>query len=955
MVTLLGLKECKKIFMKRFLIVLLAGVFALALSGTKVLAQNTLKVRVLDSLSKEPVEFATVSIKYIGETQAKRYALTDSEGAATIKSAPVGRATVVVECVGYVQHKQVFDVRRGENDLGVIKLFADNQLSSITITASGNQIVVKQDTLEYNANAFKTNDTDMLEELLKKLPGVEVDSDGKITANGKEITKIMIDGKTFFMDDPQLASKNLPAKIIDKLKVVERKSDEARFTGIDDGEEETVLDLSLKAGMENGWVGNVGGGYGTNKRYEGSFMVGKFGKGLQLSFIGNANNTNNRGFNDMAGSMMSIMMSGGGMGNMGGGGGGRGGFTFTGNGVTASKMAGMNLNYQSDDKKWKINTSYLYSTTNKDVIETRDRTTMLSESMNQYNWSSGKQNTASHGHRLDGEIEYNPTDGTSFIFRPYLRIGNGSFDSHNSFHTLRNIDSTNRGFNNSFGDNKSQQIGGRLVFRQRLGKPGRTLTMRLNYSFSNNVADGFNRSETNYFTSGVISSVAEIDQKYHQNQRSNQFGINATYTEPLGKNYFIQGSYRFSKNHSNSLKNTYDADPGLIDSYTNLNPDYSSDYRGDFTTQRYEIALRKQEEKYNFMFGFSASPAKTTSVGRGRDTSYTVTNFAPSARLDYRISDSKFLRLYYWGRTQQPSLNQLLPIPDNSNPLIVQEGNDRLNPSFSHSLGGEYRFTNRHTYTFMGTGLDMSYATRSIINQKRYTADGVQHSRYINADKGVYSINGRLFMNSKIGKSDFSYNIFTNIRFNNGFSYVASGGDFVENETKNLNINFNTAVTYRLDNFEARVGGATNFRNAWYSVKTMDNISTWTNRIFTSVNWTFLKSFNVTSEINYRWYNGYSAGYGQAQTIWNGEISKSFLSNAFTFKVRVYDILNKSRNTYRNTSENYFEDITNNTLGRYVMFTLTYKFGSFGGKSIREGGNRRGFMGGGPGMRGGRR
>ena len=927
----------------------------------KAYSQNSLKVMVLDSASHTPVEFATMSIKYIGETQAKRYALTDSTGVAIIKTAPVGRANVLIECVGYRQHTQVFDVHRGANDMGTVYLNGQNTLKGIVVTAAGNQMVVKKDTIEYNASSFKTNETDMLEELLKKLPGVEIDSDGTITANGKTINKIMIDGKVFFMDDPQLASKNLPAKIIEKVKVVERKSDEARFTGIDDGEEETVLDLSLKKGMAEGWIGNVGGGYGTDKRYEGSFMVGRFTKNLQISLLGNANNTNNRGFNDMAGSMMSVMMSGGGMGgmNMGGGRGGGGGFTWTGNGITASKMAGSNINYQSDNKKLKVNSSYLYSTTDKDVLETKDRTTMLSETLEQKNWNDGKQNTVAHGHRFDSEIEYNPTDATSFIFRPYLRVGNGDFDSRNNFYTLRGGDSTNRGFSSNFGDNNSFQAGGSAMWRQRLWKPGRTMTLRFNYSFSNNSSDAFNISETNYFTGGLLSSTEGINQKYHQNQRSNQFGINFSYTEPLGKNYFIQTSYRYSRNHSNTVKNTNDYDP-VTDTYSIKNEEYSSSYMGNFQTQRIELALRKQEEKYNFMFGLSATPAKTTSIGRGRDTSYSVTNFAPSARLDYRITEEKFLRVYYWGRTNQPNLNQMLPIPDNSNPLYVQEGNDKLNPSFSHRVGGEYNSSNRATFTFLRANVELQYTTKSIINQMRYTSDGVRHSRYVNADKGIYNVSGGLFFNSKIARSDFSVNMMSRMSYGNGISYVASEGDYVENETKNLNINLMANITYRLDNFEARVGGGTGFRNAWYSVKTMDNIRTWNNRLNASINWTFLKTFNITTDINYRFYKGYSSGFGDPQTIWNGEISKTFYRNAFTFKVRVYDILNKSRNTYRTTSENYFEDVTNNTLGRYVMFTLTYRFGSFGGRSMREGGNRRGgFMGpppgGGPGGFGGRR
>ena len=924
-------------------------------------AQTTLKVRVIDTLTKEPIEFATFSIKYIGEQTAKRYALTDSTGVAKIANAAVGRATVAIECVGYLPYNGVFDVHRGVNDMGTIALDGRNMLNAVTVTAAGNQILVKRDTIEYNANSFKTNETDMLEELLKKLPGVEIDSDGTITANGKTINKIMIDGKTFFLDDPQLASKNLPAKIVEKVKVVERKSDEARFTGIDDGEEETVLDLSLKPGMANGWIGNIGGGYGSKHRYEGAAMVGRFTKNLQISFIGNANNTNNRGFNDMAGSMMSVMMSAGG-GGMGRGVGG--GFSFTGNGITASKMLGTNVNYQTDDKKWKINSSYMYSTTNKHVEEETNTTTMLSETLNQFSWNDGNQKTVSHGHRFNAEIEYSPTDATSFIFRPYIRIGNGDFRQNATFYTKRGLEEEEAAFINdgnrsSTGDNNSQQIGGRLLWRQRLWKPGRTLTLRVNYAFSNNKVDGFNYSATNYYTDGALSSEKIIDQKYNQVQRSNQFGVNFTYTEPLGKNYFVQGSYRYSLNHSNTSKMTYDKN-ATTQQYTDLDEDYSSKYASNFVTQRYEIALRKQEDKYNFMFGISATPASTKTEGRSpRDTSYTVTNFAPSARLDYRISETEYFRIYYWGNTTQPSLNQLLPIPDNSNPLVIQSGNDKLKPSFSHRIGGEYRTNNRQTMSWFGTFFDFTYTKDAIINKKAYREDGVQENTYVNVDKGTYSANVRLMYNSTIAKSPFSFNIFTNFRFNNGYSYVNSSGTFVENNTKSLNASFNGRLTYRIDNFEATVGGGTNYNNSWYSVKSIEKVSTWSSRVSASINWTFLQTFNVTTDVNHRFYHGYSAGYGKSQTIWNGEISKTFYHNAFTFKVRVYDILNKSRNKYRTTSENYIREVSNNTLGRYVMFSLTFRFGSFGGKNMRDASGRGGFMGppmgGGPGGGRGRR
>lgn len=930
-----------------FVLLFICGSLSVGYSQNSV---YTLKARVLDSASKAPVEFATMSIKYIGETAAKKYALSDSTGVVIIKNVPVGRATVTIECVGFRQYHSVFDVHKGANDMGTVYLNGHNQLSAIVVTAAGNQIMVKKDTIEYNANSFKTNETDMLEELLKKLPGVEIGSDGTITANGKTISKIMVDGKTFFMNDPQLATKNLPAKIVEKVKVVQKKSDEAKFTGIDDGDEETVLDLSLKSGMMNGWFGNLGGGYGSDKRYEATGMIGKFTKKLQVSIIGSANNTNNRGFNDMAGSMMSAMR--GESGGMGGGGGM--GFAFTGSGITASKMLGTNINTQSDDQKWKINASYLYSTSNKDVTERKDKTTMMSDTSHLYNKEDGKDLTISGGHRFDSEIEYAPSDATSFVFRPYLRIGDGNFDQSNRFQTIRDLDSTNRGYSRSFGDNNSQEAGGSLLYRQRLGKPGRTMTLRLRYEYSHNVVNGYNNSETNYFANNIIDSTYTIDQKYHQMQKSNTFSVRASYTEPLGKNYFLQGTYSYSYKTNETDKVTYDYN-NLSKQYDQIDSSYTHDYTGDFINQRVEVALRKQEEKYNFMFGASIQPSTTKSTGRVRDTTYSVTNFAPSARLDYKFSDSKFLRVWYQGSTDQPSLNQLLPIADNSNPLIVTEGNDRLKPSFTHDVSVDYRTNNKVNFSWFGVNADASYTKDNIINQKIYTNDGVLHNKYVNSSKGIYSLNARIMYNSRIAKSDFSISNMLFANYGNSVSYVRSNKEYVENETKALNLRENLRLMYRNDYLEVAVSGSVNYKNAWYSVKTLDKVSTWTNRISGSFNWTFCQTWNLTSDATYNFYRGFSAGYGDSQTIWNASFSKTFWHNAFTFKVAVYDILNDARSTYRTTTENYVQDVENNTLGRYVMFTLTYRFGKFGGQGgMRMGPGGMGGMRGGPGGGGGR-
>ncbi len=877
--------------------------------GNFLFAQNTLKVVVLDSATKAPVEAALFSVKYIGETNPKRHALTDSTGTAVIQRVPVGRAEARIDYVGYRTYTATVDVKRGANDIGAVYLASVNTLSSITVSATGNQMLVKQDTIEFNASSFKVEEADMLEELIKKLPGVEIE-DGKIYADGKEVKKIMIDGKTFFMDDPTLASKNIPAKIVEKIRLLDRQSDEARFTGIDDGEEETVLDLSLKNGIFDNWFGNLGGGYGSDRRYEGALLAGRFTNTAQLSVIGNTNNTNNAGFRDMAMDMLTSMV----------------GNTATGNGVTTSKMGGANYNYESKNKKLKTQNSYLYSASDQVIEQTVDRVSSLSDDVTQYSHSQNSNRNKTRGHRFNSETVYSPSENTSFTLKPNIQLGSGDFSRGRVFSTLRNADSTNRGTSSSFGDNSSAKGGVTFVWRQRLGKPGRTMALVLNGNFSRNIADGYNRSNTFYFKNGEINRTKDVDQFYHRKNTSNGYAVYITYTEPLGRNYFLQFAHRSAKSRSTTLRNTFDYDPET-GSYDILDEDMTRDYKGWFTTRRYEMSFRKQERRYNFMLGASLQPSTTKSTGRGRDTSYTVYNIAPTARFIHKFDGSRYLRVTYRGTTSQPSLNQLLPLKDNSNPLVIQEGNDRLNPSFTHNLDTEYRTGKRNRYRWFSVTFRGKYTTNSIINRKTYTPDGVQMRQYINSDKGIYSLDLRLMYNYRIPNTDFYWNLWTRSALNNGISYLNVNSQFEENITTNLNLGLNNRLSYRLDDFEATAALSLSYRRTWYSSKSLENLSLWTNRASGSLNWTINKTWNISSDLTHRFFIGYSEGYGKSQTIWNASVSKTFFRKRMTAKVKVYDILKSNRSVSRTNAENYWQDTRNNTLGRYLMFTLLYRFG----------------------------
>ncbi|MDR2585232.1 MAG: TonB-dependent receptor, partial [Prevotellaceae bacterium] len=370
----------------------------------------TLKAILIDSLTHAPIEYATVAIYESGSETVSKFAISDKKGIIEIIGIKRGQHIVKFDLMGYRSQTQtiLFTVRESTIDLGRIMMQEDvNLINAAVVTSTGNPIVVKKDTISYVASAFKTSDSDMLEELLKKLPGVEVDSDGKITVNGKEITKVMIDGKTFFTDDPSIATKNLPANIIERVNVVNRRSDQARFSGIDDGNEEMVLDLSIRPGMMNGWFGNLGAGYGTDDRYQANGMVGRFEGSRQMAFIGNLNNTNNRGFFDaMAGSMQGMRMGGGGGGRGGGGGVRFGGNTmrFGGDGLTTSWNVGTNMNTELMNKRLKMGGNYFYGGTDTEQESKVDRQNFLPDSTF-FSKQKDSSNTRSQTHRVGLDID----------------------------------------------------------------------------------------------------------------------------------------------------------------------------------------------------------------------------------------------------------------------------------------------------------------------------------------------------------------------------------------------------------------------------------------------------------------------------------------------------------------------------------------------------------------------
>ncbi|MDX9781373.1 MAG: outer membrane beta-barrel family protein [Bacteroidales bacterium] len=933
-------------FSKFFLLLALSLVLSSFLHAEDEQREIRIKVVVLDSLRSTPVEFATASVTKVGEETPFKYALSDARGLAEIRGIIPGSYSLRIEYLGYETYIKsiVLDEHR-VIDLGEVKLKEQlNTLNSVVVSAVGNPIIVKKDTVEYNASSFKTTDSDMLEELLKKLPGIEVDSDGKITANGKEITKIMIDGKAFFLNDPQLATKNLPAKIIEKVKVVEKKSEQAQFTGIDDGEEETVIDLSIRPGMMNGWFGNVSAGYGTEERYQAAGMVGNFTKTSQLTAVANINNTNNRGFSDIAGGMMAAMRNSSGMGGsmirMGGA-----TMRFGGSGLTTSWMGGVNANKDFNDGKLKIGGNYLYSGSDRLQENKTFRQNFLKDSTFDYSEET-ISNSFSDGHRAALNIEYKFNDRTSILFRPNVSITKGSFEDSRDFWTKGGSGvRINEGSSISRGENSAQSFEGDLLLRHRFSKPGRTFSLNMDMEFSNN--ELFNGVNTSRTIIGNDTDSSIVDQRFTTDSKSYDISARASYTEPLGKNYYMELAYRFGYRYSDSDKKVYNK--GIDDDYDVIDPLYTNYFENIFVNHRAEVNLRKNEEKYSYVLGVNAQPSLMKSVrSDGTIINRSVVNFAPSAQLDLKFTDTRNLRLRYTGRTRQPSINQLQPVIDNSNPLLIPTGNPDLLPEFEHSLNANYRDTKRETFRTIDAGLRANYTQDRIVTQRWYDESGVQYTMPVNAS-GSFNINANLMYNTPIKKSKFSVMNFTNAGVNKGVSFSGRTLETLQKGyTTTLSISEMLRFMYRGEKLEVSVGGRVRYNYAWYTIQQTEKPATWNNAINGSVNWTLPAGFNLATDMDYNFYIGYGEGYNDPAMVWNAEISKLLFKNSATLRLKVFDILNESKSVWRTTTDNYIEDVQNNTLQQYFMLSFTWRFGNFGGQ---KGGSQpmRG-----PGMGGGR-
>lgn len=907
---------------------------------------------VVEQGSDTPIEQATVRLLNVKDSAMVRGVVSARNGSFTLKNVKKGSYLLHITFIGYDPLYQPLQITGKKNPVNVGKLELSDgaiELGEAVVIGKAPEVTVRNDTVEYNADSYKVTEGSVLEDLLKKMPGVEVDSEGKITVNGKEVKKVMVDGKEFFSDDPKVASKNLPAKMIDKLQVLDKKSDMAQMTGFDDGEEETVINLTVKPGMKQGWFGNAYGGYGSKDRYEGNAMVNRFVNNDQITFMGGANNTNNMGFSDLASTMFS---------GMGGGGGRRGGFG-AGSGITSSGNAGLNFSKEFKPDKLTLGGNTRYSHSDNDARSKSDRQNILPGDSSSYDNSEAMSRTKSDNFGVDFRLEWKPDTMTQLIFRPSFSFSHSMNDNFSDATTLDNErDTVNTNKSSNYSESNGYNLNASIDFSRKLNNKGRVFSATLSGGNSDSYSDGMNRSDIVYFNQTDALKNSIIDQRSRYDNKGFNYRAYVSWVEPIGHNNFIQATYSISQRKQEALKNVYNQDADGI--YNVLGSAYSQSYRNNFISQRASLSFKSQRAKFNYTIGLNLDPSYSSSENFVGDTTLSkitrkVVNLSPMAQFNYMFDKRTNLRIMYNGRTSQPSMTQLQPVADISDPTNITIGNPDLNPCYTNNVFIRFQqFTpeKQRAFMIMANG---SYIINDIVSYTSYNQEtGVKTTTYKNVN-GNYSGNVRMMLNTPLKNKKFSINSMTMASFANSNGYINEE----KNTNRNLILSERGGIDFRSSYLDLGVNGNIRYNATSNSLQKENNQNTFNygaggyTTIYLPLN------FKIESDVNWSTNSGYGDGFKQNEVLWNASASKSFLkNNQGTLRFKIYDILQQRSNISRSITASYIQDSEYNTLGSYFMVHFIYRFSIFKGgasasdvKTPGRSGRGRGPMGPPPGHR----
>ncbi|HYE54918.1 MAG TPA: outer membrane beta-barrel family protein [Chitinophagaceae bacterium] len=923
---------------------LLAALFALAVHAN---AQNTGNIKgvLMDTAAKQPVADATITVLQASDSSLITFSRTNKNGAFDVRYIPKGKYRMLVSHVGFRNYSKNFDITddQKEVDLGYIAMTSkSHMLDEVTVTQERAPVALKGDTVEYNAGSFKTKPNAVVEDLLKKLPGVQVDKDGKIKANGEEVKKVLVDGKEFFGNDPKVATKNLPADIVDKVQVFDKKSDQSQFTGFDDGNSEKTINLTVKPDKKHGMFGRATVAAGNKERYQGNINLNQFKGDRQMSLIGMANNTNKQGF-----SFMDLLNFQGGLGGPGGGRGGGsieissggGGLPIQGMGgqptsITTTWAGGLNFN-----DKWgenlNVNGSYFYNRID-DRSEQKTNRQYISPT-NPFNYAKDALvSRRSENHRLNVIADQRIDSNNSIKFTSTANIQNslGASASNYSSQSLKG-NMLNRGFSENRSNSNGYSWNNSVLWRHKFAKKGRTFSANLTFGLNAAESNGTLNTVNDFFRpDGTIALSDTLDQQNMQNTDAMNYGAVLAYTEPLSKRSLLEFNFNYNNSNNKSARETFDVDKNT-GKHTIRNEFLSNDFDNTYTYNRGGVNWRYQQKNFNFSIGTSVQQASLESdfhfLGKDSIISQSFVNVLPNAQMQYSINKYKNLRFSYFTSTRQPSATQLNPIIDNTDRLNIRQGNPGLDQEYTHRMQLGYMAFDPFRRTSFFSMLSFMGTSNRIVNYDEIDAQGIRYTTFRNVN-GVYNLNATVNFGLPVRSIKSNLNGNTNISQSRNVNFVDGSRNVIHNMSLAQELSLNFVHKEALD---ITLGTMVSYNRVRYSITNEGNTNYWNQEYSLDANIYLPHGFSIASEFSFIRNTGYATGFNTNVPLWNAGIAKQLFKNKKgEIRLQVFDLLNENIGISRNANQNYIEDVSSRVLNRYFLLSFTYNISRFAGKSV---------------------